>query len=284
MGKDTDDNWDLIISPKRSFWNFRFKELWEYRDLVFMFVRRDFVAVYKQTILGPLWYLLQPLLTTLTFVLIFGNIARLSTDGLPQVLFYMSGVVLWSYFANCLNKTSSTFIDNANLFGKVYFPRMAVPVAIVISNFNTFLVQFLFFLVFYFYYLFSTDVIHPNIYILLFPVLIIIMAMLGLGSGIIISSLTTKYRDLRFLVTFGVQLLMFATPVIYPLSSVPEGYRNILLWNPMTPIIETFRFSFLGTGSFYWEYLLYSGVFALALLIFGDLLFNRIERNFMDTV
>lgn len=284
MGNEEKEEWELIITPKRRFWDFRFKELWNYRDLVLMFVRRDFVAVYKQTILGPLWYLLQPLLTTLTYVLIFGNIAKLSTDGLPQILFYMSGVILWGYFANCLNKTSSTFIDNANLFGKVYFPRMAVPVAIVISNFNTFLVQLLFFLVFFFYYLITSNVVHPNIYILLFPLLILIMAMLGLGFGIIISSLTTKYRDLRFLVTFGVQLLMFATPVIYPLSTVPVKFREIILWNPMTAVIETFRFSFLGTGTFHWNYLIYSGVFALLALLLGELIFNRIERNFMDTV
>ncbi len=278
------EEWDLVISPRSSFWNFRYKELWEYRDLILMFVRRDFVAVYKQTILGPLWYLLQPLLTTLTYVVIFGNIARLSTDGMPQILFYMSGVVLWSYFANCLNKTSTTFIDNANLFGKVYFPRMAVPVAIVISNFNTFLVQLLFFLAFWVYYLVTGNAIHPNVYMLLFPVLILIMAMLGLGSGIIISSLTTKYRDLRFLVTFGVQLLMFATPVIYPLSSVHGKYHDILLWNPMTAVIEAFRFAFLGSGSFMASYLIYSGIFALLVLLFGELIFNRIERNFMDTV
>lgn len=284
MEKTEDEKWDLIITPKRSFWDFRFRELWSYRDLVLMFVRRDFVAVYKQTILGPLWYLLQPLLTTLTYVLIFGNIAKLSTDGLPQMLFYMSGVILWNYFASCLNKTSTTFVDNANLFGKVYFPRMAVPVSIVISNFNTFLVQLLFFLVFFFYYYFSTNLIHPNVYISLFPVLIIIMGMIGLGSGIIISSLTTKYRDLRFLVAFGVQLLMFATPVIYPLSSVPGKYREILLWNPMTAVIETFRFSFLGSGSFHWNNLIYSGIFAIVIFLFGELIFNRIERNFMDTV
>jgi lipopolysaccharide transport system permease protein len=284
MQEQNQENWDLVITPKRSFWDFRFRELWEYRDLVFMFVRRDFVAVYKQTILGPLWYLLQPLLTTLTYMVIFGNVAKLSTDGLPQILFYMSGVILWGYFSNCLTKTSTTFIDNANLFGKVYFPRMAVPVAIIISNFNTFLVQLIFFLCFYFYYFFTTDLIHPNMYLLLFPLLVVILAMLGLGTGIIISSLTTKYRDLRFLVTFGVQLLMFATPVIYPLSSVPEGFKQILLWNPMTAVIETFRFGFLGTGSFHWSYLLYSGLLALGTLLLGELIFNRIERNFMDTV
>ncbi len=280
----SEDKWDLIISPKRRFPDFKFRELWEYRDLVLMFVRRDFVAVYKQTILGPLWYILQPLLTTLVFVVIFGNVARLSTDGLPQILFYLSGVILWSYFAACLNKTSSTFIDNAGLFGKVYFPRMAVPVAIVISNFNTFLVQFLLFLGFFFYYHFSTDLVQPNAHLLLLPLLIIIMALMGLGAGLLISSLTTKYRDLRFLVVFGVQLLMFATPVIYPLSSVPPAYRDILVWNPMTPVIETFRYAFLGTGSFRWDLLLYAAGFSLLLFLLGGLIFNRVERNFMDTV
>ncbi|MCX6272541.1 MAG: ABC transporter permease [Bacteroidetes bacterium] len=284
MSKVKESDWDLIITPKRPFWDFRFRELWDYRDLVMVFVRRDFVAVYKQTILGPLWYLLQPLMITFIYVFIFGNVAKLSTDGLPQVLFYMSGIILWGYFAACLNKTSTTFIDNANIFGKVYFPRMAVPVAIVFSSFNSFLVQLLFFLGFYFYYLLTLDILHPNLAILVFPVLILIMGMLGLGSGVIISALTTKYRDLRFLVAFGVQLMMFATPVIYPLSSVPEKYRVYLLANPMTAVIETFRYGFLGNGDFHWQYLVYSGLFALLLFLSGGLIFNRIERNFMDTV
>ena len=217
-----DENWDMVIEPQRSLFDLRFGELWRYRDLVLLFVRRDFVAVYKQTILGPLWYLIQPLLTTITFTVIFGQIASLPTDGLPQFLFYMSGTVVWAYFADCLNKTSNTFVRNANLFGKVYFPRMAVPVSILISNLITFAIQFGLFIVFVLFFALRGTPIQPNwTWVALSPLLVLMMAGLGLGFGIIISSLTTKYRDLRFLVTFGVQLLMYATPVIYPVSSIP---------------------------------------------------------------
>ena len=247
-----DDGWTMVIRPHRRWLDLRLDELWHYRDLVMLFVRRDFVSVYKQTILGPLWYLIQPLLTTITFTVIFGNIAKLPTDGLPQFLFYMSGTVIWTYFADCLSKTSNTFVQNANLFGKVYFPRMAVPVSILFSNLITFGIQFGFFLVFMAFFALSGSSVHPNIWMLLSPVLVLMMAGLGLGFGIIISSLTTKYRDLRFLVQFGVQLLMYATPVIYPVSSIPARFQVLIQANPMTPIVEAFRYAFLGAGSVNW--------------------------------
>ncbi len=240
----------MIIEPQRGLFDLRLGELWRYRDLVLLFVRRDFVAVYKQTVLGPLWYLIQPLLTTITFTFIFGQMASLPTDGLPQFLFYISGTVVWSYFAACLTKTSETFVQNANLFGKVYFPRLAVPVSILISNLITFLIQFALFILFVVYFLLRGTQIQMHWeWVALSPVLILIMAGLGLGFGVIISSLTTKYRDLRFLVTFGVQLLMYATPVIYPVSSIPERFQWIILANPMTSIVEAFRYAFLGAGN-----------------------------------
>ena len=249
LTKNADTEWDLIIRPRRRWLDLRLGELWKYRDLVLLFVRRDFVSVYKQTILGPLWYLIQPLLTTLTFTVIFGQIAQLPTDGLPQFLFYMSGTVMWSYFSDCLNKTSNTFVGNAGLFGKVYFPRLAVPVSILFSNLITFAIQLSFFLIFLLYFSLSGADVQPNLWVLLTPLLILTMAGLGLGFGILISSLTTKYRDLRFLVGFGVSLLMYATPVIYPVSSIPERFQTLIRLNPMTPIVEAFRYAFLGAGS-----------------------------------
>ncbi len=276
--------WDLIIQPQRKLFDLRLGELWRYRDLVMLFVRRDFVAVYKQTILGPLWYLIQPLLTTITFTVIFGNIAQLPTDGLPQFLFYMSGTVIWTYFAECLTKTSNTFVNNANLFGKVYFPRMAVPVSILISNMITFGIQFAFFLAFMLFFALGGATVRPNWWILASPLLILMMAGLGLGFGVIISSLTTKYRDLRFLVQFGVSLLMYATPVIYPASSIPERFQWVIKLNPMTPIVETFRFAFLGGGSVHLLDLTYSAGFMLVVVFIGAVMFNRVEATFMDTV
>lgn len=280
-----DKYWDMIIEPKRSLFDLRLGELWKYRDLVMLFVRRDFVAVYKQTILGPLWYLIQPLLTTITFTIVFGNIAKLPTDGLPDFLFYMSGTVVWVYFADCLNKTSNTFVQNAGLFGKVYFPRLAVPVSILLSNLIAFAIQFGFFILFVLYFAARGTVLQPDwTWIALSPVLILIMAGLGLGLGIIVSSLTTKYRDLRFLVTFGVTLLMYATPVIYPVSSIPENFQWIILANPMTPIVEAFRYAFLGAGTVDPGHLLYSFGFMLVVVFLGSLIFNRVEQTFMDTV
>ena len=279
-----DSSWTLVIRPHRRWWDLRLGELWQYRDLVMLFVRRDFVSVYKQTILGPLWYLIQPFLTTATFTIVFSAIAKLPTDGLPPFLFYMGGTVVWAYFSDCLNKTSQVFVANAQLFGKVYFPRLAVPVSILISNLVAFSIQFGLFLAFILIYKIKGAPLYPNRWILLTPVLLLLMAGLGLGFGIIVSSLTTRYRDLRFLVTFGVQLWMYATPVIYPVSAVPEKYKWIILANPITPIVESFRYAYLGAGTLSGFHLLYSVVFMFVVLIFGTLLFNRIEATFMDTV
>lgn len=279
-----DSDWTLVIRPRTGWLDLHLEDVWRYRDLVMMFVRRDFVSQYKQTILGPLWFVIQPLLTTLTFTVIFGNIAQLSTDGLPKLLFYLSGVTAWNYFADCLAKTSETFNANANIFGKVYFPRLAVPVSIVISNLIRFGIQFGLFLGFYFFFLARGAAIHPTQALWLVPFLILLMATLGLGAGIIVSSLTTRYRDLRFLVQFGVQLLMYSTPVIYPLSKLPDQYRWIMLANPMTPVIEAFRHAFLGTGTFSLGSLAGSAGAAVLILAAGILLFNHVEKTFMDTV
>jgi len=276
--------WTEVIRPQTSWFNFHFKEVWKYRDLLILFVRRDFVSVYKQTILGPAWYLMQALFTTITFTIIFGKVAKLPTDGIPQPLFYMAGIVCWSYFSQCLNKTSNTFVSNAGIFGKVYFPRMTVPISIVISNLFGFGVQLLMFIGFLIYYYATGLPVNLNMALFLFPVLIIMMAGMGLGFGIIISSLTTKYRDFQYLMGFAVQLLMYATPVILPLSFFGGKLHTLMMLNPMTHIVETFKYAFLGSGSFNWYYLAYSGAFTLITLIIGILLFNRIERKFMDTV
>jgi len=281
---NNDQQWDLIIKPNRSLWDLRLGQVWRYRDLILLFVRRDFVSYYKQTILGPLWFLIQPLLTTLTFTVIFGQIARLPTDGLPQFLFYLSGTVIWGYFAECLKKTSETFIANQNIFGKVYFPRLVMPISVLLSQLIKFGIQFLLFLAFVIYFLVSGSDIHITWYVLLLPVLVFLMAGLGLGFGIIISSLTTKYRDLRFLVAFGVQLWMYATPVIYSISSLPEQWRWVVLINPLTPIVETFRYAFLGAGTVSWGMLGYSFGFMVVVFLLGVILFNRVEQTFMDTV
>jgi len=278
------EQWDLVIRPKAKWFDLHLRDLWRYRDLITLFVWRDFVAQYKQTILGPLWFIIQPLLTTIMFTIVFGNIAQLPTDGLPKMLFYLSGNVVWGYFSSCLNNTSNTFVANAGLFGKVYFPRLAVPVSIVISQLFTFGLQLMLFLAFLAYYAWNGAMVQPNAVILLTPFLILLMASLGLGAGIISSALTTKYRDLRFLLVFGVQLLMYATPVIYPLSAIPEKYRFFILANPMTPVIETFRYGFLGSGTFDPTHLAYSTLFTAMVLLLGILLFSRIERTFMDTV
>lgn len=284
MHKQTEEQWTLIIKPTTGWFEFNLEDLWKYRDLLYMFVKRDFVAVYQQTILGPIWYFLQPVLTTLTFTIVFGNIAQISTDGLPQLLFYLSGIIGWNYFSDCLNATSGTFSSNAAIFGKVYFPRLIAPLSTVISNLIKFLIQFILFLGFLAYFISTGANVNPNITILITPVLLILMAGLGLGFGIIISSLTTKYRDLRFLITFGVQLLMYATPVIYPLSALPEKYKVIVMANPMTPVIETFRYAYLGGGSFNPLHLVYSGVFMAVTLFIALMIFNKVEKNFMDTV
>ncbi len=276
--------WTEIIEPRARLLDLRLKELWRYRDLVLMFVRRDFVANYKQTILGPIWFFLQPLLTTVTYILIFGRMAGLSTDGLPMMLFYLAGVTIWNYFSETLNKTATVFKDNAQMFGKVYFPRLTMPFSIVLSNLVRFAIQFLLFIIVWIWYLLQSDAIQPNYLVALTPVLVLMMGLLALGLGMIISAMTTKYKDLIFLLTFGIQLLMFATPVIYPLSSLPEKYQWIILANPMSSIVETFRYAFLGSGTFNWVHLGYSAVFAIVILILGTIIFNRVEKSFTDTV
>lgn len=279
-----DGNWDIVISSKKNLFELKFRELWRYRDLLMLFVWRDYTHVYKQSILGPLWYVIQPLFMTITFTIIFGNIAKIPTDGIPPMLFYMSGVTLWTYFADCLNKTATTFKDNQQIFGKVYFTRMVVPVSIVISNLIKFGIQVLLFFAIYLYFIYSGAPVAANAYAFLFPLLVVMLAGLGLGFGLVVTSLTVKYRDLVFLLQFGIQLAMYATPVIYPLSEVPEKYRLFAVLNPMTSIIETFKYGFLGEGIFSWGYLGYSFLIMLFLLLAGTAVFNRTEKNFMDIV
>src|SRR6478752_5349752 len=281
--RGSEGDWSLIIRPKSGWFDLHLRDLWRYRDLVALFIRRDFVATYKQTILGPLWFIIQPVLTTLTFTLVFGSMARLPTDGVPKILFYLSGVTAWNYFAECLTLTSNTFVGNANLFGKVYFPRLAVPLSIVISNLIKFGIQFGLFLLFMLFFVLKGSAVRPTPAIFLLPILLLIMAALGLGSGIIVSALTTRYRDLRFLVQFGVQLLMYSTPIIFPLSKLPDKYRWVMLCNPMTSVIETFRYAMVGSGTFSLQHLGMSAAAALLILASGILLFNRVEKTFMDT-
>ena len=277
-------HWDLTINPHSKWYDLRIKEIFKYKDLLFLFVKRDFVSIYKQTIFGPLWFFLQPIITAITFTVIFGNLAKISTDGLPQILFYMCGITLWNYFADTLTKTSDTFSSNANIFGKVYFPRMIVPLSVVVSNLIKLGIQFLLFLGIWIYYLIQSDLIHPNKMLVLIPFLIILIGFMALSFGIIISSLTTKYRDLKFLVTFGIQLMMYASPIVYPLSIVPEKYKWIIVANPVTSIIETFKYAFLGVGEFSWLYLGYSTLFTIILFMIGLVIFHRVEKSFMDTV
>lgn len=274
----------MIIRPHAKWHDLRLKEILKYKDLLFLFVRRDFVSVYKQTILGPLWFFIQPIITSLTFAVIFGNLANISTDGLPQILFYMCGITLWNYFADTLTKTADTFTSNANIFGKVYFPRMIVPLSLVVSNLIKLGVQFLLFMALWVYYFVTGDSVKPTWALSLVPALIIVIGFMGLGFGIIISSMTTKYRDLKFLIVFGVQLMMYASPIVYPLSIVPLKYKWVILANPVTSIIETFKYAFLGVGQFSWLYIGYSIIFTIALLLVGLVVFNRVEKSFMDTV
>jgi lipopolysaccharide transport system permease protein len=276
--------WDLIIEPQSSLLELNLKDVWRYRDLLWLLVKRDFVSFYKQTILGPLWFFIQPLFTTIIFTFIFGKLAGLSTDGLPQPLFYMAGITAWNYFADCLTKTSTVFRDNANIFGKVYFPRLIMPLSIVVSNLVRFAVQMLLFFMMIGYYAYTGANFHLNATVLLFPVLVLLMALLGLGLGLIITALTTKYRDLAFLITFGVQLMMYATTVIYPLSAAPSAYKWIIELNPMTGIIEAFRYGFLGEGSLTLQTLGYSVIFTLVSLFLGVIIFNKTEKTFVDTV
>ena len=273
-----------IIKPKSKLFDVDLKEIWQYRDLFSMFVKRDIVTQYKQTILGPAWFFIQPALTTIMFMLVFGKIAKISTDGIPQPLFYLSGIVLWQYFADCLNKTSTTFTTNQHIFGKVYFPRLIVPLSTVTSNLVKMAIQFLLFIAVYIYFIFNGAQVAPNAYAFLFPLLILMISGLSLGFGIIISSMTTKYRDLTILFTFVVQLWMYATPVIYPLNTISEKYRWLVALNPLTSIFETFKYGILGTGTFSWAQLGYSFGFMVVLLIIGVVVFNKVQRSFMDTV
>ncbi len=277
--------WTMKIRPHERLWHIDVSEIWRYRDLIELFVRRNIVVEYKQTILGPLWYLIQPILTVIMNMVVFGNIAKMSTDGMPQALFYMAGNICWFYFSNCLNQSSNTFIANQNMFGKVYFPRLVVPIAVVISNLLKFAIQAGLFVVLYLYFFVKGAPIAPNWAILLTPLLVMMLAGLGLGFGILISSLTTKYRDFTILFTFIVQLWMYATPIVYPLSMVEEGpLRTLILANPMTSIIETFKYATLGQGYFSWFALGYSFLFMSVLLLFSVAIFNKVQRNFMDTV
>ena len=281
MNKD----WTLIIRPHEKLWKVDFSEIWAYRDLVELFVKRNIVVQYKQSILGPLWYLIQPILTVIMNMVVFGGIAHMSTDGVPQALFYLAGNVCWFYFSDCLNQTSNTFVANQAMFGKVYFPRMVVPISTVISNLLRFGVQMLLFVVFYIYFWVNDADVAPNWTLLLLPLLVVMLAGLGLGLGILVSSMTTKYRDLSILFTFIVQLWMYATPIVYPLSMVTnEKLRTLIMLNPMTSIVEAFKYATLGQGYFSWGALGYSFAFMCVLLLWGTLVFNKVQRFFMDTV
>ena len=278
------ENWTTIIKPKTGWFDINLKELVQYKDLIVMFVKRDFKTMYKQTILGPLWIIINPLMTTLMYTIVFGNIANIPTDGMPQIVFYMLGTTVWTYFSSCLTKTSSTFTGNAAIFGKVYFPRLVTPISTVISGLINFGVQFLMFLGFMAYFMIKGSPIEPNLWILITPLLLVQLAALALGFGIIISSMTTKYRDLAVLVTFGVQLWMYATPVVYPASQIGGKLKTLMMLNPVSPIVESFRYAFLGSGSIPWNYLGISVVTTLVVLFAGVVLFSRVEKTFMDTV
>jgi len=283
----TNEKWDFTIERRGSLFDLKLDELWRYRDLLRMYVKRDFVTYYKQTILGPLWFVIQPALTTIMFMFVFGQIAGISTDGLPQPLFYMAGLLCWNYFADCLNRCSTTFTANQGVFGKVYFPRLVVPLSIVTSSLVKMVVQALLFTLIYIYYICIGYNCEINAYALLLPLLVLMLAGLGLGFGLIISSITTKYRDMTYLITFGVQLWMYVTPVIYPLSTMQASHPDyiwILQANPITNIIETFKFAFLGSGVFTWGSLLYSLCFTVVVVLLGIVTFNKVERNFIDVI
>lgn len=281
--KDT-NKWDLYIKPKSGWFNIEIGEIFRYKDLILLFVKRDFVTFYKQTILGPLWYIIQPLFNTLVFTFIFGKVAKIPTDGLPPFLFYLSGTVVWSYFSHCLNETSNTFTTNAEVFGKVYFPRIAVPISVALTAVFQFLIQFAIFLGFLSYFWYKGSNINPTIYIITLPLIVLHMAILSIGFGMMISALTAKYRDLTFAMGFMIQLWMYLTPIVYPLSQVPEKYRLFILINPMTAVVESFRGAFLGVNSITPQELLFSIFLSILFFISGIVIFSRVERTFMDTV
>ena len=283
---EIEQGWTTEIRPKDKLLSIDFKEIWQYRDLMMLFVKRNIITQYKQTILGPLWYVIQPMMTTVMYMVVFGGIAKISTDGLPQPLFYLAGISFWQYFADCLTKTSNTFVNNAGIFGKVYFPRLVTPLSDVISNLVRFGIQFALFLIVYIYYFIFTDAnIQPNLYALLFPILVIMLAGLALGFGILFSSMTTKYRDLQLLLSFFVSLWMYATPVIYPLSTITnDTLRMVMQLNPLTGIVEFFKYGMLGVGNHEWWMLGYSFGFMVVLLAIGIIVFNKVQKSFMDTV
>lgn len=283
MQKQEDQDWDLVIKGRSSLFDLRLGELWNYRDLLVLFVRRDFVTVYKQTILGPLWFFIQPLLTTITFTIIFGNVAQLSTDGAPKIVFYMAGITLWGYFSTCLTSVSGVFNTNAGIFGKVYFPRLIMPLTIVISNLMKFMVQFLLFIGFVIYFAMQHQI-KPNNWMFLTPFIILLMALISMGIGLILSAMTTKYKDLNHLIGFGIQLFMYATPVIYPSSSVPQDYAWIVNLNPLVGLFDYMRYAYLGVGSFSMQTLVYPTLFSIGILFIGVLIFNKTQKTFMDTV
>jgi lipopolysaccharide transport system permease protein len=279
------EEWDMVIESKHSLFDLHLKDVWRYRDLLTLLVRRDFVSLYKQTILGPIWFFVQPLLTTFTFLIVFGKLAKIETGETPQPLFYLSGIVLWTYFSECLVKTSTVFKDNTSIFGKVYFPRLIVPLSIVVSNLIKLGIQSLLFVLMLLHYIiFQNFEMQVTAYLLLLPIMIVLMAMLGLSLGMIISSLTTKYRDLAFLVAFGVQLLMYATPIIYPLSKLSDKALNILKWNPMAPIVEGVRKGLFNEGYFTFGYLGYAVAVSVILLSVAVIVFNKVEKSFIDTI
>jgi lipopolysaccharide transport system permease protein len=282
--REDNSQWTTVIRPWNPWFKLDLLGIWHYRDLIWLFVRRDFVAKYKQTILGPLWFIIQPLTTTLVFTIVFGKIAKIPTEGVPSFLFFLAGNIVWGYFSGCLTDTSTTFTTNAGLFGKVYFPRLTVPTSIVISKIAQFAIQFSVFIAFYAYFFSAGSAIVPNLWALALPLLLVQMALLGLGTGILISSLTTKYRDLSFAVSFGVQLWMYATPIVYPLSQIPERFHTLFSLNPMTAIVETFRYGFFGKSAITALDMGISWAITLCILMVGVVLFNRVEKIFMDTV
>ncbi len=282
---ETNENeWDLVIKPRGNLFDLKLGETWKYRDLLFLLVKRDFVSFYKQTILGPVWFFIQPLFTMAMYVFLFGSLAGISTDGLPAPLFYLTGIVVWSYFSECLTKTATVFKDNVNIFGKVYFPRLIMPVSIILSSLIRLGVQLILLAVIMLYYLIKGTPIHFSIYTLLLPVFILLLALLALGMGMIVSALTTKYRDLALLLTFAVQLLMYTTTVVYPLSTLSGKMRMIISANPMTSLIEGLRLGLLGKGTLTVHDFIYSVIFIMATVLFGIIIFNRVEKKFVDTI
>jgi len=284
-----EQKYTTIIVPKTGWFDIDLKEVYDYRDLIFLFVKRNFVSHYKQTILGPAWAIIQPLLTTVVFTLVFGNIAGLAPGGIPEFIFYFCGNIAWNYFSGCLTQTSNTFVANSATMGKVYFPRLVMPIATVLSNLINFAIQYLFMLLFWAYYIITGQGVHPNWWILMTPVILLQLAMLSLGLGVIISAVTTRYRDLAMLVGFGVQLWMYGTPVAYDMFSLgafaPGGKWHVLyMCNPVTPLINLFRYAYLGFGEIEWQYYWLSWVSTLVILFFGVVLFSRVEKTFMDTV